>query len=277
MSLLTIDDLKCTRCGQCVKDCPTQIIRQEGTAVPFVTEESSCMHCQRCLAVCPTGALTYDGFRPEDSLPLGAGHVPTLEQMETLVRGRRSVRQYKRENVDPVLLDRLINDLSNVPSAVNNQGWQFSYIDDISVMDAFRNKSMNALKGALEAGQIPDHFEYLKMAVPAFFEQGGDIIFRGAPHVLIISMPKGQYEPTVDLSLALAYFELMAQSAGLGTTWCGMIKMAMMVCPELKQDFGIAESCQAYYPMLFGNPAVRYFRGVQRDQAAKRLRVTTIL
>lgn len=65
------------------------------------------------------------------------------------------------------------------------------------------------------------------------------------------------------LALALAYFELMAACAGLGTVWCGLAKMTLELLPELKTDLGLAPG--HYYTMLFGVPAVRYARTVQRD------------
>ena len=45
------------------------------------------------------------------------------------------------------------------------------------------------------------------------------MIFRGAPHLLVVSASPESVCPAEDVNLALAYFELMAQSAGLGTVW----------------------------------------------------------
>ena len=93
----TVTENKCTQCDTCVNDCPMRIISRNGS-VPVILPESEeqCMRCQHCLAVCPTGAISIFGLKPEDSLPLDAGVLPSREQMKTFVRGRRSVRNRMR-------------------------------------------------------------------------------------------------------------------------------------------------------------------------------------
>ena len=67
-------------------------------------------------------------------------------------------------------------------------------------------------------------------------------------------------------------FELLAQSAGLDTVWCGLLKLALESVPELKPLFDLPLD-HHYYAMLFGHPAVRFARTVQRDDAAAIKRV----
>jgi len=49
--------------------------------------------------------------------------------------------------------------------------------------------------------------------------------------------------------------------------------MLMMALPELKPLIGIPADHPYYYAMLFGVPAIRYARTVQRDDAAKVRRI----
>jgi hypothetical protein len=65
---------------------------------------------------------------------------------------------------------------------------------------------------------------------------------------------------------------LLAQSAGLGTVWCGLLKLAFESAPELKSLVGLPAD-HHYYAMLFGPPAIRFARSVQRDDAAEIRRV----
>lgn len=68
--------------------------------------------------------------------------------------------------------------------------------------------------------------------------------------------------------LYLSYFELMAQSCGLGTVWCGLLYWCLrLVLPELIPRLGIPESHELGYAMLFGAPAVQYQRTVERGAA----------
>jgi nitroreductase len=226
-------------------------------------QEVFCYQCQHCLAVCPTAAISILGRNPVDSLPLSPGRLPTIDQMELLVRGRRSVRQYRDENVDPALLQRLLNALANVPTGVNRRELTFMVIDDREVMGRIRSEFYSAMAKA-EASRLP---EYLVTAAPAFLNEGIDLVFRGAPHALIVSAPPDAPCPGQDVVLALAYFELLAQSAGLGTVWWGMLRSILDALPELKRSVNLAAD-QVYYAMLFGMPAIRFSRTVQRDDAA---------
>jgi nitroreductase len=240
-----------------------------GGAMPVVRpdNEEGCIQCQHCLAICPVGAISILGRDPAGSIPLDANAFPTLEKMTTLVRGRRTVRRYRDENVDPALIKQLLTTLANAPSGVNRRGLIFSVIDDKAAMHRFRLKALDALALAKAQGRVPEHFTYLMDAVPAWFEDGRDVIFRGAPHLLVISAGPEAICPQEDVSLAMAYFELMAQSAGLGTVWCGLVKMTLELVPELKAQVGLALGAH-YYAMLFGHPSYRYARTVQRDDAA---------
>jgi len=263
-----VDQAKCTRCGQCVQDCPSRIIEMPGDAVPFITKENEerCIRCQHCLVVCPSAAVSIFGHDPANSIPLTVKSFPKLDKMITLVRGRRSVRRYRDENVDPKLLQRLLAAVSNAPTAVNRMALTFRVIDDKDTMQRFRVKTLLGLQEAVRAGRVPEQYAYLVQAVPAWFDQKVDVVFRGAPHMLVVSAGTESGCPQEDVNLALAYFELLAQSAGLGTVWCGLAKMAMELLPEIKEIAGVPPG-QYYYTMLFGIPAVRYSRTVQRDDS----------
>ncbi|HEY3415672.1 MAG TPA: nitroreductase family protein [Armatimonadota bacterium] len=269
MLQFTVEESRCTRCRQCVDDCPSRIIAQQGDAVPFIAPEgeAACIHCQHCLAVCPTGAVSIFGRDPDDSLPLTANSFPTFEQMTLLLRGRRSVRQYKDENVDPTLIRQLLTTLANAPTGVNRQELTFMVIDDKAVMARWQGQVMSALKSALADGRIPPRYAYLQAILSWKEDYAAKFFFRTAPHALLISAPPDAPCPDQDIALALAYFELLAQSAGLGAVWWGMLHMAMDLIPELKSFWGLPDN-HRYYAMLFGLPAVRYARTVQRDDGA---------
>ncbi len=265
----------CTRCGLCVLDCPSRIIEANGDKWPFVSaaNEGNCLRCQHCLAVCPTGALSVLGLDPADSLAVSADDRPGLDAMTHLVRGRRSVRQYCDRNVERELIDRLLATLAYAPTGINSRMLSLTVIDDKEQMNRLRQRVMQALVDALKAGRIPQRAAYLQRVISAYTEQGADIIFRGAPHALIVSAPPEALCGNEDVTLALAYFELLAQSAGLGTVWWGFFKAVFELVPELKPLVGLPTG-HHYYAMLFGHPAVRYARTVQRDNSAAIRRVT---
>jgi nitroreductase/ferredoxin len=268
MLSFTVQEDRCNRCGLCASDCPSRII-ELGDKLPFVSAENegNCLECQHCLAICPTGAISVFGLNPADSLPVSADAWPRLEQMTHLVRGRRSVRKYRDENVDPALIGRLLATVANAPTGVNNRQLTFTVIDDKAKLHRLREKVMAALVKTSKDGRIPERYAYIEQAISAYVEHEADVIFRGAPHVLIVSASPQSPCATEDVPLALAYFELLAQSAGLGTVWCGLLKLAFESVPTLKALVDLPPN-HHYYAMLFGHPAVHYARTVQRDDAA---------
>jgi nitroreductase/NAD-dependent dihydropyrimidine dehydrogenase PreA subunit len=273
-----VDGERCTRCGYCVQDCPVRIIEMKDGALPsiIVEEEGDCMRCQHCLAVCPTGAVSIFGRNPDESVPLTPDALPSLDAVETLVRGRRSFRNYADANVEPALLDRILRALANAPTGVNKQELVFHLIDDKDAMQAVRVKVLRTIAKASEAGTLPKGAGYLASLAKRYFGGERDILFRGAPHAIIVTAPKDAPCPREDVALALAYFELLAQSAGLGTVWWGLLKFALESAPELKPLFGVGFDDE-YYGMLFGVPSLGYVRTVQRDDGARveRLRPPT--
>ncbi len=56
----------CTRCGDCVKTCPTQIIGEGDGGYPVIDfADGECTFCADCVTVCKSGALK----RRQDQLP----------------------------------------------------------------------------------------------------------------------------------------------------------------------------------------------------------------
>ncbi|MEI6520067.1 MAG: nitroreductase family protein [bacterium] len=272
---LKIDDALCTRCGLCAKDCIVRIIAQVGDAVPVIVpdDEVKCVKCQHCLAVCPTGALSILGKNPADSIDLSTAALPNKEQMSNLIRGRRSIRHYRDENVDPALIADLLATLANAPTGVNKMALTFSVIDDKETMKKLRAKVLSSLEKMAAENRIPEQYGYMLAAPAAYKNHSADIIFRGAPHAIIISAPQDSPCPNMDTAAAIAFFDLLAQSAGLGTVWWGMLNMVTSLMPEIRTELGIPPR-HIFCAMLFGKPAIKHRRTVQRDEGAVIRKVT---
>ena len=260
----TIAENKCIQCDACVNDCPTSIISRNGS-VPVIMPESEehCLRCQHCLAVCPTGAVSIFGLKPEKSLPLAAGVLPTREQMKTLVRGRRSVRKFRRENVPRELIDALLADLAHAPTGCNDCDLVFTVVDDRREIERLLEQIVSLIENTTSINDPG----FIRIAAESYRRNKKDGFFRGAPHLLIVSPGTKAHCGQEDSILALAYFELLAQSAGLGTTWCGVLKLTADAVPGVRELFGL-EPDAYFYAMMFGLPDVQYARTVQRDNAA---------
>jgi nitroreductase/NAD-dependent dihydropyrimidine dehydrogenase PreA subunit len=261
-----IDEERCIQCGECAEDCPAGVISMDD--YPKITNEDGCYRCQHCLAVCPTGAVSILGRNPDASTGL-AGNMPDAAGLETLIKGRRSVRRYHGRDLDQALIDELLDIACHAPTGVNAQAVLFTVVREGKVMKELRTEVMAQLAKLQAAGKLPAGLveQYIGGAVKAWQEEDRDIIFRGAPHLLITSAPKDAPCPVQDTHIALTTFQLMAHARGVGTVWDGMVMMALSLYPGLSARLGIPGNHIVGYAMVFGEPAVEYHRTVQRGPA----------
>ena len=263
-----IDEQQCTKCGQCVADCPARIIAMsDGWPVIAPENEAACYKCQHCLAICPTGAVSILGLCPEESRTL-VDACPDPEQMEILIKGRRSVRRYRPENLEPELIQRLLEVAWHAPTGVNSRQVLFTVVDDRAKLARLLDEVMTGLERLVRERGLPEGIEFFADFVQQWQVSGTDSLFRGAPHLLVASAPKQCPSPVPDCLIALSYFELFAQANGVGTVWDGLAKWAINdLLPETRQRLGIPDDHVIGYAMAFGRPAVRYARTVQHGPA----------
>ncbi len=265
-----VDESLCVSCGACVKDCLHQALRMD--MYPVMVDEGHCIRCQHCLAVCPTGAVSIMGTAASDCTPL-AGNIPEPRQLDTLFKGRRSVRHYKRENVSPALLQELLDSAAYAPTGSNAQNLLVSVVDDIAAMDAFREAVYLRLDELAETGAMPDcQRRAFFLSAGKLWKAGGwDGIFRSAPHCVIVANAKNATCVEQDPLIYLSYFELMAQARGIGTLWCGLLYWCLRdVLPDFLPRLGIPDTHQLGYAMLFGYPSINYRRTVEARSALVR-------
>ncbi|WP_147822014.1 nitroreductase family protein [Salidesulfovibrio onnuriiensis] len=259
-----VDTEKCTQCGECARDCVFGVITMDGFPSINAERAGMCCRCQHCLAVCKPGAISILGKNPADSVPLSR-NLPAPEQMEALILGRRSIRRYKKENVDPKLIRHLLELTTHAPTAVNQQLTRLTVVDNREAMDRLRERTAEAADKAIREGRIPQGME----RIASFIQGGGDgedVIFRNAPHLLVASAPKDALAPAADCHIALSYFELLANSHGIGTVWDGIARSVMdVIAPEIRELLGIPADHLVVAAMVFGKPAVKYHRSVQHS------------
>ncbi len=260
-----VDFEKCTGCASCVKDCVMRILEiKDAKAHIRAGKEAFCIGCQHCLAICPEGAVTLGGVKPEDCKPSADLDLPSGDQLSDLLISRRSIRQYLPENVDKALIKKLLDLAANIPTGCNSMDLTFYVVDDKDKLSGLRHKIMQTMQ-AHEKPLSP----MLAGAVQVYEKNpANDELFRGAPHILIVAGKKNAPTPQTDCDAAIAYFDLLAQAHGLGTTWCGYLVMVTAEVPEVYDLLGL-ERGTPYYAMLFGKPAVEYSRTVNRSSAAR--------
>lgn len=264
-----VNGQRCIRCGHCADDCPARIILLSPENLPYVPpeKEGGCYRCQHCLAVCPTAAVSVVGVDP-DRCTAVRGAFPSPEEMERLVRGRRSVRRYRPENLPRELMNRLLDTAWQAPTGVNGRDVLFTLVDDRTRLARLREEVMEGLRRRVREQTLPEQFSFFAGFVSLWDEKGVDILFRDAPHLLIATAPRSAPSPEPDCLIALSYFELYAACCGVGTVWNGLAKWGMFDLVEgMRERLRIPEDHLIGYVMSFGWPAVTFHRGVDHGRA----------
>ena len=268
MISFTVQQDLCISCGLCARDCPNGIISLKDD-YPVVSNEEKCLRCGHCLAVCPQGAISVLGRHPSGSTPL-QDTLPNPTRLETLIKGRRSVRHYKEKDVDPSLIKELLDIASHAPTGTNSQKLFITVLNKRKSLQAFRDEVYSRLEALAAQNALPDDRlpGFFKLAARLWKEEERDLIFRNAPHFLLVSNSAEASCIEQDPFIFLSYFELMAQTKGVGTVWCGLLYWALKdILPDLLPRLGIPDNHTLGYAMLFGYPAFSYYRTVERDSA----------
>lgn len=268
MLKFTIDVETCIGCGQCAADCPSMIIDM-GTGIPTIAEdlEQYCIRCMHCLAICSEGSVSILGYGPLDGLPLPPEQPIKPNQLEMLIKGRRSIRNYQDKNLDPVLIDKLLEVAGHAPSGHNDRGVLFTVVDDKGVLFDLREEAIAGLEALIQEDKLPAGMEMFVDVIKAWKKAGTDILFRNAPHLLLVSAHEESAAPLHDCLIALTTFELYAQSHGVGTIWNGLATLTISeLVPSLQKTLAIPEDHRIGYAMGFGLPAVNYPRTIDRGR-----------
>lgn len=91
-----------------------------------------------------------------------------------------------------------------------------------------------------------------------------DMLFCGAPHLLIPHAPLGKGEPVQDVLVAGTYFELLCASRGLGAVMLTFPLGALKRMPRIRAMLEIPKDHYTGMFMGFGYPEISYKRGVQK-------------
>ena len=147
--------------------------------------------------MCPTGAISILGRNPENSTP--CQNEFNSQEILQLIKERRSVRFYQKKNVEQI--EQLKQMLHSVPTGVNNHNLQFVLVEDIAVMDKLREKVSSTLISLVEKSSIAKRMfgRYLTQ-----IQNGEDVIFRGAPHMIVALTPKNAPCKNTDPVIALS-------------------------------------------------------------------------
>jgi len=264
MSIIEIDQKTCNKCGICADECPRRIITLPEGDYPQIpaAAETSCNACGHCVVVCPKGSLSHRDSPLETSPKIQDGLKVTPEQVEQLLKSRRSVRVFKNKPVPRELITRLIEVARYAPTAHNLQEVEWLVIDNKKELDRIEKLGIDWLQWIIK--ELP------KMAASSNLEEKlerqklhHDAFLRGAPVLIVTHASKDSpvsLTGAVDSANALSFLDLAATSTGLGTCWAGYVYIMANTFPPIREALGFPEDHAAYGCILLGYNKFKYHR-----------------
>jgi len=257
MSIITVNEEKCIKCQQCIKECPSYVLKM-GEKGPEEIENTTCIACGHCVAICPSAAI--DNKKTPLAQQIDSKDFPKLnaEQAEHFLRARRSIRNYKEESVSRDELTKLVDIARLAPTGSNSQGISFLVVEDKQLV----KKAVELTIRMIEKSPLKDS---LKGLISIYRENGVDSILRGAPNLIIATADKDFSNARANSISCLTYLELFAPSLGLGTCWAGFFEYCASIkgSPLLKL-FNIPEGKTITAAVMVGYPKYTYKRLVDR-------------
>lgn len=265
--MITVDKERCKRDGICAAECPMGIIRlkdQEGYPQMIPGGEQACIECGHCVAVCPQGALTHMRVPLEACPPILRELTVTHDEAVQFLRSRRSIRVFDDRSVEEDKIRTLIEIARYAPSASNAQPVCWTVFTDRARLKELSRITVEWMRRVIEKGPPPNLAGYLPLVVAAW-DAGYDSVLRNAPVLILASAPAEATNGLVDVTLALAYLDLVAPTLDLGTCWAGLLQGALLWWRPLKEAVGLPEGHSHHYPMMLGYPKYKYYRLPERN------------
>ncbi len=264
MSIIEINQEACNKCGICVAECPRRIITMPDDGFPQIAAaaEASCNACGHCVAVCPKGSLGNRNSPLAMSPEIQESLKITAEQVEQLLKSRRSVRAFKDKPVPHEIITRLIEDARYAPTGHNLQEVEWLVIDNKKELDRIEELGIDWMHWVIK--ELP------KMAAESNMEEKlvrqkmhHDAFLRGAPVLIITHAREGGMVSllgAIDSANALSFLDLAANSLGLGTCWAGYVYIMANLFPPVREVLALPEGHTAYGCILLGYNKFKYYR-----------------
>jgi len=277
-----INEQTCSKCGLCVKICPTRIYRfLEDDTNPLIKSHhpEECVLCGQCLSVCSSNSINHSGFIPSNFKQILNRKPVTPDIAFEFLSQRRSVRNYKKEIPSTELLGKIINIAGYAPGSPHHRvGWVRSitivqgednmktvldmtadYIHKtLRILNSWYLKLMARFSDLAKAGisVVPD----LQMRLDEY-NMGRDSIIYNAPVAIFFHAPTDSSMPQTDCDTALLLVQLYAEANGLGTCWNGLLQGAaagdhLKGFTKLAEFLKIPRGHKCYAAMTAGYPSI---------------------
>ena len=187
------------------------------------------------------------------------------------IEERKSIRAFKPDPVPREKVEEILRWVTNAPSAINLQPWEFFVVmgeekERLSrrLIKSYKEKQISCSPGNVKP--LADEFTkrgvqsfqlmdpYLKEMGTEFnaFINEGSCNFYGAPVAVILCLDNAFSKARlVDIGIALAYLVLVAQASGLATCPIGLINA---YADDIKEMLDIPDNKDVVIGVALGHP-----------------------
>jgi nitroreductase len=172
-----------------------------------------------------------------------------MNDFETLLKERRSIRNYEDKEVPLETIKKMINQSCLAPSAGNGQPWRFIIINNKDIIKTLSDESKRNLVADMEKNPNADNKKY-----EAALREPNFNVFYNAPVLVYFIGKKSVESLKIDCTLSACYFMFSALEMGLGTCWIGF--GCHIKDPALRHLIGLPDDCQIVAPVIVGYPKI---------------------
>jgi ferredoxin len=266
--MIVVDKEACRACGQCVKICHEHCLALDNGALHI--DRQYCSTCTQCIAICPRGALSWDGT---PSVPFDRDQLPSPQQIDELLKQRRTIRFFKETPLDRALLQEIVR--YGIYAPTNNYHLRAIVVDDpemVAALDqviidvnkriynlAYRFRPLYALISRLWPN---GDYVQARPKLETTLARGWTFGHQGATMVLIVGDKR---TPLSEASAHYALYNMIlyAQTKGVGNRLWGPGQLFLTRSRAARRRLGLSKQERIYGTLLLGWPAVKFKNKVQ--------------
>ena len=280
-----IDHELCNLCGLCVNVCKGKPLYIENDRLHV--DQSilfGCIGCGQCAAVCPQKCIVIEGreMSAKDIIDLPPrDQRANYEQLQALLLGRRSIRDFKNQEVEAEVIQKILDAVSTAPMGLPPSEVQVLILQGFDRVREFAQDMVEVFKrkkwwfspaalGIMRPFIGKETYDLMKTFVaplPDFFietmAKGEDWLLYNAP--LAMYFHASPTSDPLDCTIAGTYAMLAAESLGLGTCMIGSIAPFLKSKNPVSTKYGIPTENNQGIMIIFGYPKYKYTRSIKRS------------
>jgi nitroreductase/NAD-dependent dihydropyrimidine dehydrogenase PreA subunit len=276
---------RCKGCGHCVKVC-TALVFELREQKSQVVHGERCYACGHCWAACPEEAVTQEEVMTATSLRPGPVPAVPPEDLQLLIRERRSTRLFKDTPVPREQLAAIIEAARYIPTGSNRQDVSYIVLSDQekistlrSMLEGFFDRMTQGLQNPATALFLRLRMGRLLVDVLRYYALGYGVYAGMTPEEkkksAYFPLPFGQaviithaqsFDQVAQTNCAMALYNcsLMAHSLGLGSCFLGFVPIVANRDKGVRNWLGVPKENQVYGAIVVGYPGVKYRRLIER-------------